>query len=265
MLIWDILFIDGSIILFKAALSVLKILQEKILKLSCFEEVYELIDSSTKDLNDSTSMIFSLLFKKYEFDDTFINNNRASLESEVTDNLRKTKEKTKQLMKQKYKQNNRVSFVEQGINCDTEWPICIYDTDFKTTIHNFLILKPLNQPVSLMEDYFEVSNNKTKPKKSKTEPTSDYIDFSKLLIERRSHLCESVSTKEELCKEGENKLFFEEKKKSSGSDLNNQESQKILQKRLRSYTSKRKDNNPTEYDKFIFEINSKCKYYLINF
>ena len=85
------------------------------MKLETFEEVYEFLELAPKNFNDSTSLIFSLIFKKFEFDENFINNNRASLESEVTEHLRKSREKSQQLMNLKNEQSNRVSYADKNI------------------------------------------------------------------------------------------------------------------------------------------------------
>ena len=81
-------------------------MKDDIMKLNTFgiyyynllEDVYILLDNKTRTLNDTTPLIFSILLKKYDFDNNFFIKNRTNLEVEVIDNLTKSKEKTKKLL-----------------------------------------------------------------------------------------------------------------------------------------------------------------------
>ena len=234
------------------ALSLLKIFQEKILSLHSFEEVYEFMDTATKTLNDSTSLIFSLIFKKYEFDENFINNNRASLETGVVENLRKCKEKSQQLMSLKYKKSSTGCISNHFIKCNIEWPICLYDTESRSEIINFLVLQPFLKELDLKDDYFE--NNKSYSNSGKLSQSSIYNtiqnnDYRNLLIERKAHLCENLDLNQDIDQDSKMVKKVDEIKKVESECKKSEFPKKIKQSIC--FTP--------EYDKFIFEINSKCK------
>jgi hypothetical protein len=244
LLIWDVFFLDGSIVIFKAALGVLKMLKEDILKLNSFgilflnlEDLYLLLESKTKKLNDTSLLKLSILLKKYDFDSNFLNRNRKTLEEEVVDNLTKSKEKTKELLKlRSSKPKERVSFISDEMTCKGEWPLCILDTEYRDKIVNHLVLKIDHNDFQVIENYFSNINIKRISRESFKNK-----GFNNLLIERREHIC------------GAEKSDYKEYVNDDETDVNEDD----IHNRKRSYAQYINDDS-SNYNLFISGLNSKC-------
>ena len=188
--------------------------------------------------------MMTIMLKKYDFDNKFLNKNRSILEIEVIDNLTKSREKTKELLRTKYKMTkDRLSFVDDDVVCNGEWPICILDTEYRSNIVNHLVLQTRDDNFELNEDYFSNQNINKIDKKVE----NNCKNFSDILIERRIHICgnkisKSVSGKCEI----KNKIDGEE------------ENQVV---RKRSYDFYVNNENNSNFNNFISGINTKCKGY----
>lgn len=157
------------------------------------EEIYSLLDYSIKGISDTNMLLYYLLVRK--FDQDLENNNlikqRSSLETDVVEKIKKSREITQKILSQKYRVGfqNRVSFVQENIICNKEWQICIYDIEYKFNFSSFLILQIKDSDkFEMNEDYF-IDLNKT-TKNSKNLFKFNNIDYTNLLIERREHKCE---------------------------------------------------------------------------
>ena len=49
------------------------------------------------------------------------------------------------------------SEIMQIFNCNPDWPICLFDFTFKNRIPNFIVLKSVDYPSMIIEDYFTLS------------------------------------------------------------------------------------------------------------
>ena len=67
------LFLEGSIVMFKSALAILKILKNDIMETDSIEVINNVFDENTKNLNDSSTLIYYLVLRKFSFDENFIN------------------------------------------------------------------------------------------------------------------------------------------------------------------------------------------------
>ncbi len=183
----------------------------------------------------------SILLKKYDFDTNFLKRNRINLEEEVVDNLTKSKEKTKELLKLRYtKPKEKVSFITDDVTCKGEWPLCILDTEYRNKIINHLVLKSDQNDFQVIEDYFSNPNIKRIGRESIQNK-----GFSNLLIERREHLC------------GAEKSDYKEYVNDDETDVNEDE----IHSRKRSYAQYINDDS-SNYNVFISGLNSKCSYIL---
>jgi hypothetical protein len=138
------MFIDGSIVLFKAALGIFKTIQEGDI---------ESLEERTENLKDSSNLVYYLLLRKFEFDIHSINKNRNKLELSFK---RASEEKLKQRQEHGNsvcKVQRRNSIYEKDFACLTELPLCIYDTTYKDEILNYSVLTVFNPP-KIIEDYF---------------------------------------------------------------------------------------------------------------
>lgn len=81
--------------------------------------------------------------------------------------------------------------------CDLDWPLCIYDIDYRFNYVEYFIFKTLKKP-NLIDDYFftdchceHFDKIKVIKNKSIIDEAEQYHIFADLLIERRKHICNS--------------------------------------------------------------------------
>jgi hypothetical protein len=144
-IIWDLLFLEGSIIMFKASLAILKIIKSILLQKYSIEDINYVFDEATKYLNDYNTLIYYLVLRKYEFDMEFILKNRKILYPSVYENIAKNNEYRINIIKKKQEEvghnsnyRPRASFVKNLIECNRDWPLCIFDMNYKYKIIEFL-------------------------------------------------------------------------------------------------------------------------------
>jgi hypothetical protein len=160
-IIWDLLFIDGSIIIFKSALAILKILKKSILTKRTLEDINEIFDDGTRHINDTKTLIYYLIVKLFEFDNNFINKHRLKFQPAIFENIMKANES--RMTKIKYYENKenerefsirRASYVKSHIECFLDWPLCIFDNNYKYNLVNYLVFK-VQDPPNFIDDYFK--------------------------------------------------------------------------------------------------------------
>ncbi len=83
LIIWDNLFLNGDIILFKAALGIIRLLKNDILKVKSTEELTLLFEHKIKEMKDPSFMIYFLLLRKFDFDIKQLYNIRIEVESQI--------------------------------------------------------------------------------------------------------------------------------------------------------------------------------------
>jgi len=78
--------------MFKATLAILKILKDKIMSYDSLEDINYVFEDCTKHLNDSYTLLYYLILRRFEFDNSFIMKNRMALELAIIDNIIKGNE-----------------------------------------------------------------------------------------------------------------------------------------------------------------------------
>ena len=61
MIIWDVLFLEGSIILFKGVLGILKVLKKDIMKIYDIVDLNYFFENKQFDFNDKSEIVYFLL------------------------------------------------------------------------------------------------------------------------------------------------------------------------------------------------------------
>src|SRR5689334_14915698 len=61
LVIWDVLFLDGTVALFKGSLGVLKIIKDQIIQKNSLEDINYIFEESTKYLIDHYTLIYYLI------------------------------------------------------------------------------------------------------------------------------------------------------------------------------------------------------------
>jgi hypothetical protein len=179
--IWDYLFLDGNIVVFKASLSIFIILKKTIMRNTNFEMIYEILSKGTNDISDFHILLYYLALKHFEFDYNFINKNRFLLFKPVTDSM--------------LLENNNKGLSNLSNNkavCNKDWPFCTELNHIKTYTVNSLVLYT-GERIVIYEDYFfMLCNEKFNLDRS--------ITYKSIPIERKFHLCkcqsDSITTSE---------------------------------------------------------------------
>jgi len=90
--IWDVLVLEGNIVMFKSAIAILKIVKHKILSVENLEDLNDIFEDCTKHLNDNYTMLYYLIARRFEFDNTYIMKNRIALQPAIIENINKGNE-----------------------------------------------------------------------------------------------------------------------------------------------------------------------------
>lgn len=181
LLIWDILFIDKGIVIFKTIIGLIKLIQNKIFEINTLEEFKNYIRNFFDSYIDVTYLRYITILKKYEFNQNTINKNRHLLQNATIIHINQVNLNKANKLKEKVKTLN--SF------CDHNWPICIYDYMSYYSVVDYFIFKSVD--FSLIEDYFSPQNFIIKAFSSNTCSISTNLNYSGALIERKPHCCDN--------------------------------------------------------------------------
>ena len=181
LLVWDLLFLDKKIVLYKVSIALWQKYKYQISQLSGIESFVEFTKNFSLDFNDETFLKYILFIKNYEFDDNFLNLERRFI-------IEKKKKWEKEFMNK-----IKTKKIENDL-CNTNWPSCIYDENFRQDYNDTVVYSQLEQ-CEIIEDYFKYENRKKYLKKRKfLDLTKDNLTYKKLnykniLIQRRKHFC----------------------------------------------------------------------------
>jgi len=183
-LIWDLFFLEGNLILFKAAISLLKITTNEIIKNVSMEKIIKLLDSKfffeENDEKNYKKLIFFLIIKKYDFNIDLINNKRNIYYPNIK----------KYLLS--FKNYGRIN-LKNNLNCNKNWFFCIDSiNDRKNNFVDFYVLKTNNE-INLIDDYF-YNKNESKNKRKFSDENNNIKNeekFDNLLIQRNKHVCKN--------------------------------------------------------------------------
>ena len=181
LLVWDLLFLDKKIVLYKVSIALWQKYKYQISQLSGIEAFVNFTKNFSLDFNDETFLKYILFIKNFEFDDTFLNLERRFI-------IEKKKKWEKE-----YMSKIKTKKIENDI-CNTNWPSCIYDENFRQEYNDTVVYSQLEQ-CEIIEDYFKYENRKKYLKKRKyLDLTKDNLTYKKLnykniLIQRRKHFC----------------------------------------------------------------------------
>ena len=187
LLIWDLLFIDGNIILIKTFLAIYHYLLPFILDSEQNIETFQYIikNNLSKLSCDNKNFIFYLIIKEYNFAEEEINQARFSLSVNTANSINKEKEKMKSIRKNSEKKE---------IKCNLDWPVCIYDQSYNNSDAKFyLVLQKKKKKI--INNYFI-----SKFSKENINENIEVKNDEDILIERKVHYCidkEKIKEKEE--------------------------------------------------------------------
>lgn len=213
--VWDAMFIDGNIVIFRATLAIISFYKNEILNMESMEELSDFFENKIIEFDDVENLTKALLEPKVIFEIEDIMKGREQYLPKVIENIKKTKGQPDESKKN--------DIPNKEIECDRDWPFCVNDIN-KIGIQHVLVLKMLT-PVKVEDNFYdEHVNDKIKAykeklrKKNENKNKNQYNElmtdrekfinkveiFSELLIERKKHECNSKkATSEEIMKSKE--------------------------------------------------------------
>lgn len=149
-IVWDSLFLEGNIVLFYATLAMFFLSKKDLLECSAMEDIHILLDDNISNYCNPEVMIWFCLIKRYEFDYNFINKQRTKTQSDVKQAIINMNKGRIEALKASHRQ---ASYTQEITFCKKDWPMCIYDLDYKHNIlTNFMVFKS-GIPIICKEDY----------------------------------------------------------------------------------------------------------------
>ena len=185
LLVWDLLFIDKRIVLYKVSISLWQKYKYQISLLNGVESFAEFTKNLSSDFTDETFLKYILFIKNFEFDEEFLNLERRLI-------VEKKKNWEKKIMYRAKTKKIGKDF------CNTNWPSCIYDDNLRKEYSDVVVYSQLEHS-ELIEDYFKYENRNKYLKNKKyldlTKSNLAYkkIDYNNILIQRTKHICYQFS------------------------------------------------------------------------
>ena len=180
----DFFFLDGNFSLIKNSLFIFASLQEDILKQNSFEDIYSVLTEIDKRITNPRAMIYFLEEKNFYLEEINIINIRKLLSVPITNSL-KSGELTSTA--KRTWDENRELLKKRNINCDPNWPFCLYEVDHE--IPEVLIFKESNRIFYIDDYYYIKSKGYEDEQEDRVEQIGNKVD-QKLLIERHRHTCD---------------------------------------------------------------------------
>ena len=189
LLVWDILFVDKKIALFKTAILLIKELKNDILKINNLENLTILIRNYIDNFNNLNLLKYNLILKKYEFSNHYINYNRLFILSELIERINKGNKFKLETLKEKIKEREEL--------CDLSWPFCLYECDSYYTIIDYIVLKN-NEQLYIIDNYCEEESKNHNDNNNKIDLLyNEDLNFNNILIERKKHVCKEINKSQE--------------------------------------------------------------------
>ena len=203
LLIWDCLFLEGNIILFKSFLALYACLSPILIKTQRnIENFKNIIERDLKNIKSNNEELINYLFiKKYDFDENYINEERFKFSSQIAEAFENdTIDIIKSKLKISYDKQLNVQ-LDKTKSCNKKWPYCINDTYFENVTQIVFYTTLSKQKMGeYQDDYFfnglkikneNKKNNKNNELSNKKERKEE--DIYNISIERRPHYCSYAS------------------------------------------------------------------------
>lgn len=189
--VWDAMFCEGNIALFRAAIGIFSMLKEEIFKLEEMDELNSFFEEKLPDFIKNDELM-KILLEEGSFNMNQINLKRIETYPVAIEEIKKTKSGQKP---------------KEKIECDLDWPFCMNEVN-KCSISYVLVIKQMNEFKPDEKFYCENTAEKIKTYNEKLfkkkrldrrgnqslltdrEIIINKIDtYSNLLIEREKHTC----------------------------------------------------------------------------
>ena len=182
----DFFFLDGEINLFKSSIFVMIMIEEYLTKNNDFEYMFNIFNEAPSHIHDPKTLIYFLYEKNFEINENDINNYREKIKIPV---LAKLKEEIRESF---YKQceNRRKSLKKKKIQCNPNWPTCLYD-NYNHIVVEYVIMKENKSPF-LINDYYYIKNERNNDGKYDHLEELRLSSKKDILIERHKHVCDDM-------------------------------------------------------------------------
>ena len=206
--IWDVLLIEGHIVLFKAAIALLKVIEKDILSNESIDRIMHILDTKCEEITCCKALRYYLLVKRYDFNVALIKNNRELIFPKVSETIKKIP------------LSRRKGFSDNDKQCNRLWPYCVKGKNERYDIKEYFVYK-MNKKVNIIQKYFfnvvggkhvtykgsddtHTYNSKQRTSKSfekkylhyKYEDDDMKEEFDMLLIQRKKHHCTNTTIKD---------------------------------------------------------------------
>lgn len=139
-------------------------MKKDLMQIDSIEELNEYLEKREFSFHDISEVVYFLLLRRFEFDNSLINRLRKTHEKKIMkemnyytcNNLIEKQMKFEEDLKSKKLLEgdlSRVSCLGITEKCNVNWPLCIYDKFFKLNLINFLVFRTADD-VNIIEDYF---------------------------------------------------------------------------------------------------------------
>jgi hypothetical protein len=181
MIIWDMLLLEGTVVLFKSIIALVGIFENEIMNLTSLEEanVFFGITIERKLTESEIDTIKKyLVIKLYNFNEEELKEQKNIILPETIEEIKSSG---------KYLP---VKAAQQKMTCDLDWPLCVYDYKYRKNITDFCVYSKLNG-IDIKDNYLDKFHNYNENKDNKQNRTTKEEIFSNVLIQRNKHCCNS--------------------------------------------------------------------------
>jgi hypothetical protein len=234
LLIWDLLFLEGNIILIKSFLAIYAALENILLKsersIMTFKNI---IDNDLKNIKFDNDKFIDILFTpKINLDINYIDEERFKFSSQIAEAFENdTIDTIKSKLKVSYDKQLNIQ-LDKTMNCNKNWPYCINDTFFENVTQIVFYTTLSKQKIGeRKEDWFfkglKLKNELKNKNKKINNANKDEENKYNIFIERRPHYCTLKNEQKKEDKEKNNNDFNKEKEKNENKiNINDENSKK---------------------------------------
>lgn len=203
-LIWDSFFLGGSIVLFNAALAMLKMMKSDIMNSHTMEDLHNVFDEGITNYINIDLIKWHCVLKMFQFSNGFINSQRKLLEASTFESISNGKMKRFDMIKA----SKRQATYTMGIaTCQRLWPICIYDLTYKNITQVQFIVLRVGECLLIDDDYF----GKSRAHSFQNEE-SRYSDMQNRVSEVEYFSTKCITEEDKISKQNEEKQTTIKKK-----------------------------------------------------
>ena len=199
LLIWDLLFLEGNIILIKSCLALYECLSPILLKSQRnIESFKKIIDVDLRNIkHDNDELINYLFIKQLNFGENYINEERFKYSSQIAEAFENdTIDTIKSKLKISYNKQLDIQ-LDKTKNCNKNWPYCVNDTYFENVTEIVFYTTLSKQKMGEYKENYFFDGLKLKKEKElkekKVKKKREEDDRYKISIERRPHFCSHAS------------------------------------------------------------------------